>query len=131
MYLKNISRTIVIVGTLLIWVIKFFIRPFVSIPYNLQPLIDIAPNLIGSILLPFGACWFFTRVFRLQTTHQLRITCIFGFLLVVCNEFLQLIPVFGRTFDILDISFSVVGVIIGYFSFAKLMIKSEQWRAYP
>lgn len=121
MYLKNISRRTVITGTLLIWTIKFLIRPLVPIPSLLQPLVGFAPNLIGSFLLPFGACWFFQRYFRLQTQRDLTFTCSFGLLLVIINEYLQLIPVFGRTFDYLDIFSSVIGVFCGHLVFGRLM----------
>lgn len=121
MYLKHISRRVVILGTLLIWTIKFIIRPLVHIPPALKPLVGFAPNLIGSFLLPFGACWFFQRYFRWQTTRDLGFTCSFGLLLVIINEYLQLIPVFGRTFDYLDIFSSVVGVFCGHLVFARLM----------
>jgi hypothetical protein len=110
-----------ITGTLLIWVIKFIIRPLVHIPAALKPLVGFAPNLIGSFLLPFGACWFFQRYFKLQTRADLSFTCCFGLLLVVINEYIQLIPIFGRTFDYLDIFSSVVGVFLGHLAFAKLL----------
>lgn len=125
MYLKKISRLIVIMGTLLIWTIKFIIRPFFHIPHELKALVGFAPNLIGSFLLPFGACWFFQRFFKLQTEADLRFTCGFGLILVIINEYLQLIPVFGRTFDYLDILFSVVGVFFGHFVFARYMGSAE------
>lgn len=131
MNLKSVSKQVTIAGTLLIWLIKFLIRPFVHIPHFWKPLFGIAPNLIGSFLLPFGACWLFQRVFRLQTVQQLRLTCMFGLMLVVFNEFLQLIPIFGRTFDVMDIFFSFVGVAFGYFSFAWLLAKETQWKTYP
>jgi glycopeptide antibiotics resistance protein len=51
----------------------------------------------------------------------LKITCTFGLLLVIINEYLQLIPVFGRTFDYLDIFASFLGASIGYIVFARLM----------
>lgn len=121
MQLKKISRRVVIAGTLLIWAIKFILRPFVHIPHPFKPLVGFAPNLIGSFLLPFGACWFFQKYFRLQTSADLTFTCSFGLLLVIINEYLQLIPIFGRTFDYLDIIFSVVGVFIGHIVFARLM----------
>ena len=121
MYLKNISKWIMITGTLLIWTVKFIIRPFVHIPFALKPLIGFAPNLVGSFLLPFGACLFFQRFFRLETSRQLAFTCSFGLLLVIINEYLQLIPFFGRTFDYLDIFSSVIGVFFGHLVFARLM----------
>ncbi len=121
MNLKTASKWVVITGTLLIWAVKFIIRPFVHIPPSFKPLVGFAPNLVGSFLLPFGACWFFRRFFKLQTQADLTFTCSFGLLLVIINEYLQRIPVFGRTFDYLDIFSSVVGVFCGHLVFGKLM----------
>lgn len=128
--LKFKARNIVVLGTLLIWTVKFIIRPFVHIPTFWKPVFGIAPNLLGSFLLPFGACWFFQRFFRLETKHDLNFTCSFGLLLVIINEYLQLIPVFGRTFDYLDILFSVVGVFFGHLYFNYLM-RRYVFKTYP
>jgi glycopeptide antibiotics resistance protein len=117
----SVSKRVVIVGTLLIWTIKFLVRPYLLIPVWLKSLTGVAPNLLGSFLLPFGACWFFPRIFPLQTKANLRFTCVFGLLLVIINEYLQKIPVFGRTFDYLDIVSSFVGVWVGYYAFAIVM----------
>lgn len=125
MILKNYSKWIVTAGTLTIWSIKFIIRPFVHVPDMLKPFTDVAPNLIGTFLLPFVACWFLQKYFRLETLRQLKITCWVGLVLVIINEYLQLIPFFGRTFDYLDILFSFVGTGIGYYTFAKLMARSS------
>ncbi len=124
MYLKTVSKWTLIAGVLLIWIVKFIIRPFVHIPFPVKPLIGLAPNLVGSFLLPFGACLFFQRFFRLENSRDLAFTCSFGLLLVIINEYLQLIPAFGRTFDYLDIFSSVLGVFIGHIVFAKLLVKS-------
>lgn len=126
MYLKRISKWIMITGTLLIWIVKFVIRPFMHIPSSVKPLVGFAPNLIGSFLLPFGACLFFQRFFRLQTMADLTFTCSFGLLLVIINEYLQRIPVFGRTFDYLDIFSSVAGVFCGHLVFARAMKSQSQ-----
>ena len=120
--LKNYSRIIVICGTLLIWIIKFLIRPYDLYADWLSPFIGFAPNLIGTFLLPFGAYWLFKKYFLLRNTYDLKVTCAFGLLLVIINEYLQLIPVFGRTFDYLDIFASFIGISIGYVAFAKMMI---------
>lgn len=123
MPLKRISKQVMIIGTLVIWTIKFLVRPFIHIDPAFKPLIGLAPNLIGSFLLPFGACWFFQRFFRLENDRDLNITCCFGLLLVVINEYLQLIPLFGRTFDYLDILSSVIGVFFGHLLFRRLMVR--------
>ncbi len=117
------SRRIMIAGTLIIWSIKFLLRPFIFIDPVLKPLVGLAPNLIGSFLLPFGACWFFQRIFRLETDTDLNVTCSVGLLMVVINEYLQLIPIFGRTFDYLDIISSVIGVFLGHLYFKRLMAR--------
>ena len=124
--MKLISRNVMITGTLLIWAIKFIIRPYVHIPQAYKLLAGIAPNLLGAFLLPFGACWFFERFFRLRTQRHLTFTCSFGLLLVIVNEYLQRIPFFGRTFDYMDIVFSVVGVFLGHLVFGWLMVTRPQ-----
>lgn len=128
--LRNTSKTLVVAGTLVIWMVKLVVRPYVAIPDFLQPITDIAPNLIGSFLLPFGACWLLPRVFGLRTVKEVKVACLLGLILVVINEFLQLIPVFGRTFDYLDILSSFLGVFLGYASFTRLM---HRWsfKTYP
>jgi hypothetical protein len=131
MYLKTVSKWVMITGTLLIWIVKFVVRPFVHIPASFKPVIGLAPNLIGSFLLPFGACLFFQRFFRLQHARELSLTCMFGLSLVIVNEYLQLIPVFGRTFDYLDIFSSVAGVFLGHLAFARLLSKSQQMATSP
>ena len=120
--LKNYSRILVISGTLLIWLIKFLIRPFDLYADWLSPLVGFAPNLIGTFLLPFGAYWLFKKYFLMRNNYEVKLTCAFGLLLVIINEYLQLIPIFGRTFDYLDILASFVGIFIGYVVFAKMMI---------
>ncbi|MBI3139084.1 MAG: hypothetical protein HYZ15_10895 [Sphingobacteriales bacterium] len=127
MELKLISKWIVITGVLLIWAIKFFIRPFFHFDQPLHFFLGIAPNFLGSFLLPFGACWFFSgrhhllaRLFRLNGTGDLRLFCLLGFGMLLVNEYLQLIPVFGRTFDYFDIVFSSIGLLLSYFVYGRL-----------
>jgi glycopeptide antibiotics resistance protein len=126
MHLKHISKWVMITGTLLIWSVKFLVRPFVHIPVSLKPFVGLMPNLVGSFMLPFGACLFFQRFFRFENTKDLAFACSFGLLMVIVNEYLQRIPVFGRTFDYLDILSSVVGVFIGHLVFARCMSGRSQ-----
>jgi hypothetical protein len=132
MELKSASRILVITGTLLIWAIKFIIRPMNLFEEPLRFFLNIAPNLFGSFLIPFGAYWFFSgkqffiaRIFRIETQYDLRLVCIIGFGMLVVNEYLQLIPYFGRTFDYNDILFSSVGLMASYFVFEKLQHKAR------
>lgn len=119
--LKNYSCIVVIIGTLLIWFIKFLVRPFNLYADWLSPFVGFAPNLVGSFLLPFGAYWLFKKYFLLRNNYDLRLTCALGLMLVIINEYFQLIPIFGRTFDYLDIFASFSGVFISYIVFARLM----------
>ena len=127
MELRHISKWVVIAGTLVIWLVKFGIRPFYDFGQPMNFFLSVAPNLFGSFLIPFGACWFFSgreflmaRVFRIQSLADLRLVCLLGFGMLVVNEYLQLIPVFGRTFDYFDIIFSAIGLSLSYFVFGKI-----------
>lgn len=127
MQLKQTSKHIVISGTLLIWIIKYVIRPLHLFDEPLTFFLGIAPNLLGSFLIPFGAYWFFSgrnffiaRIFRIQTAYDLRMVCMLGFGMLVVNEYLQRISFFGRTFDYYDIIFSSVGLLAAYFVFGKI-----------
>ncbi len=124
MELKQISKWLVIGGTLSIWTIKFLIRPLHLFDDPARFFFNIAPNLLGSFLIPFGAYWFFcgrdhliARLFRIECSYDLRLVCWMGFGMLVVNEYLQRIPFFGRTFDYNDIIFSSVGLIISCFVF--------------
>ena len=116
-----------ITGTLVIWAIKFIIRPMNLFDDPTRFVLNIAPNLLGSFLIPFGAYWFFSgknflvaRIFKIETTYDLRLVCLLGFGMLIINEYLQLIPIFGRTFDLNDILFSSFGLLTSYFVFGKL-----------
>lgn len=43
-----------------------------------------------------------------------------GFGMLVVNEYMQLVPLFGRTFDYNDILFFSVGLAVSYFVFGKI-----------
>lgn len=130
MELKQISKWFVIAGTLIIWAIKYFIRPMQVFDASTRFFLNIAPNLLGSFLIPFGAYWFFyrnffliARVFKIDCLYDLRIVCLLGFVMLIVNEYLQLIPFFGRTFDYNDILFSSVGLMASCFVFARLQTR--------
>lgn len=130
MQLKLISKHFVIAGTLLIWIIKYIVRPLNLFDEPGRFFLGIAPNLFGSFLIPFGAYWFFSgrnhliaRIFRIQSSFDLKMVCMLGFGMLVVNEYLQRISVFGRTFDYNDILFSSVGLITAYFVFGKMQRK--------
>ena len=135
MELKKISKWLIAIGTLLIWAIKFIVRPNYFIEGPTRFLLNIAPNLFGSFLIPFVIYWFFSnrnffvpRFLRIECSSNLRLVCITGFGMLIVNEYLQLIPFFGRTFDYNDILFSSVGLLASYFIFNKL--QSRKGRNY-
>lgn len=127
MELRNFSRQILIAGTLLIWTVKLLIRPLVPMEGTIEFVFGIAPNLLGSFLIPFGAYWLYThplffngRLLRFPFFSDNRFVCLFGFSLLLVNEYLQQIPVFGRTFDYYDILFSAFGLLVSYYSITRL-----------
>ncbi len=135
MDLKQISKWFIITGTLIIWAIKFIVRPMHLFDDPARFFLNIAPNLLGSFLIPFGAYWFFSgrnflvaRVFKIETSYDLRLVCLLGFGMLIVNEYLQRIPFFGRTFDYNDILFSSIGLLAAYFTFGK--IQSRKRREY-
>ena len=128
MELKTLCRWFVITGAFVIWSIKFGIRPNYHFEEPARLMLGIAPNLLGSFLIPFGAYWLFSgknyfvaRIFRIQSLIDLRIVCILGFGMLAINEYMQLFPVFGRTFDYFDIASSVIGLSSSYFVFARMI----------
>lgn len=131
MNLKQSSKYLVIIGALLIWIIKYLLRPLHPFNEGGTFFLGIAPNLFGSFLIPFAAYWFFNgqnyllaRIFRIQSDYDLKLVCSLGFLMLVVNEYLQKISFFGRTFDYYDILFSIVGLMTSYFVFSKLQRKN-------
>lgn len=132
MELKQISKRLFFSGTLLIWLIKFGIRPYYTGDDTFRFLLNIAPNLLGSFLIPFAAYWLFAgrnfllaRVFRIESPYELRLVCLMGFGMLVVNEYLQRIPFFGRTFDYNDITFSSIGLMLSCFIFGKIRQRYE------
>lgn len=126
-------KRLVIFGTLLIWTIKYLIRPLQLVEEPAAWWLGIAPNLLGSFLIPFGAFWFFdgrqhrlARIFRLQSLQDLRLVSLLSFGLLVFNEYLQKIPFFGRTFDPADIFFSAVGLSVSYWVFGRLLLRRTE-----
>ncbi len=126
MELKLLAKKLVISGALVIWIIKFVIRPL-HLWNDAHFFMGIAPNLFGSFLIPFSAYWFFSgrnfwvaRVFKIQSAYDLRFVCLLGLGLLIINEYLQLISFFGRTFDLNDMLFSTIGLTASYFIFGKL-----------
>jgi len=127
MELKHLSRKLVIAGTLIIWAIKFVIRPGHVAGQYMDFFWGIAPNLLGSFLIPFGAYWFFSgknflvaRIFRIESAYDVRLVCVLGFGMLIVNEYLQLFSFWGRTFDYYDIIFSAKGLAVSYIVFGKI-----------
>ena len=123
MALKNFCKYTVIIGTLMIWTIKWALRPYFHFVQPIKYLLGIAPNLLGSFLLPFGCYWMLGRFINLHEDKHFKWFCIICFVLLVINELLQLIPVFGRTFDYGDIGASAVGLITSYFFCGKYLFR--------
>ena len=123
MALRHFCRYAVIVGTMIIWIIKWALRPYLHFSQPTKYLLGIAPNLLGSFLLPFGCYWLLSRFINLHDDKQFKLFCVVCFALLIINELLQLIPVFGRTFDYSDIAASGVGLTAAYFFCGKYLFR--------
>ncbi len=123
MTLKQFCKYVVISGAVIIEGIKWGIRPYFYFAPPTKFLLGIAPNLLGSFLLPFGCYWLLGRYINLYADKQSKALCIVCFVLLIINELLQLIPVFGRTFDYNDIAASVVGLTTSYFFCSKYLFR--------
>lgn len=133
MQLKQTSKRLVIGGAIIIWIIKYLIRPLQLFDDPLKFFLNIAPNLLGSFLVPFAVYWFFNgrsfiknKVFRMETPYHLSLVCLSGFGMLVINEYLQQIPFFGRTFDFNDIFFSSIGLLFSYFVLFRFLSRKPQ-----
>ncbi len=129
MTLKHFCRNTLLTGAVIIEGIKWIVRPYFHFSQPTKFLLGIAPNLLGSFLLPFGCYWLLGRYIDLHSDKQLRLFIVVSFILLVINELLQLIPVFGRTFDYYDIAASAVGLIGAYFFCGKYLFR--KFATYP
>ena len=127
MLLKQYCKGVAVAGTLLIWTIKWIVRPYGFTSQPLKYFLDVAPNLFGSFLIPFVAYWMFSgkdyrlaRLFKISTPFELKLVCVLGFSLTVVNEYLQRVSFFGRTFDYGDIAFSFIGITCAWVVFGRL-----------
>lgn len=99
-------------GTFFILFVKTFIRPEFAGIHNAETfLMGITPNLLGSFLLPVGLFMFpktFSHTYHIKSLQWFASSC---FIALCINETLQLVPVFGRTFDWNDIMASAFGLV--------------------
>lgn len=123
MLLIRFCRASVIAGTICIWIIKWGLRPYVHFDQPTKYLLGIAPNLLGSFLLPLGCYWLLRKFINLFEDFQLKAFCAICFILLVINELLQLIPFFGRTFDYNDIAASAIGLLGSYLFCSNYLFK--------
>ena len=135
MEIKQICKRLVIAGALLILAIKLIIRPLYFEDDPAKFFFGIAPNFFASFLMPFAVYWLFNckdfsiaRILKIQSPYDLRLVCLIGLGMLIINEYLQLIPFLGRTFDYFDIIFSAIGLAAAYFVFGK--IQSYKKRSY-
>lgn len=120
MSFRSISKVITIICSLLILVIKFYIRPNFHNIGSVQIFLDMAPNLLGSFCLLFASYWLFAKhTILFEKIKNVQMLSIGFFGLLVINELFQLIPFFGRTFDLWDIVSSAIGLLLANYFFKK------------
>lgn len=127
MNLRTVSKWVLVAGILCIWLVKLVVRPLLPLGEVTGFLMGVAPNFIGAFLVPFAAYWLYThprffngRLLRFSFCSDPRYVCSFGFVLGAVNEYLQLLPIFGRTFDYNDLFSTILGLILANFCFSSL-----------
>ena len=125
--MRTFCKWTVLSGFLFILFIKFYLRPWGDLEGNARLLCGLAPNFIASFTVPFGAYWLFTHaqffngcLMRFPVFSDVRLVLLSGLVLIVINEYFQLLPVFGRTFDYLDLAASVAALPFSWYSFTGL-----------
>ena len=114
-------------GILFLIVLKSFIRPvYQDAPDGIIFLMGILPNLLGSFLLVYGIKVFDRYLYFFYDTNLLRYYCFLCFAALLINEYIQLIPLFLRTFDYFDIAASVVGLTAGYSMIVRSQVRQER-----
>ena len=121
MFIKSTCRNFLVTGTILVLIVKLWLRPYLHAHGISIYILGVFPNLMGSFLVPFGLIYFFQnkesilgRLFGIQCQGNLLQVCMLSFCMLVVNEYLQLLPIFGRTFDYADIASSFVGLLLAY-----------------
>lgn len=130
MLMKNTCRNILVTGTILIWFVKFWLRAYLHNHGLSNYMLGVFPNLMGSFLVPFGVYFFFNNkdsilgsFINMRSSGSLLQVCILSFCMLVVNEYLQLWPIFGRTFDYADIASSAAGLLLAYRFFLVRLIR--------
>ncbi len=129
MQLRRFCKYMVLGGAFIIEFIKWVVRPYFHLVQPFKFIMGIMPNLFGSFLLPIGCYWLLNRYINLFSALQLKLFCVICFVLLVINELLQLIPVFGRTFDLNDILASAVGLLLSYIFCSRYLF--PKYATYP
>ena len=82
MTLKNFCKCTLISGAVIIEGIKWEIRPLFHFSQPTNFLLGIAPNLLGTFLLPFGCYWFSTGI---STCMMINNSGCFAWCLLDCS----------------------------------------------
>ncbi len=127
--MQQSKKWIFFIGFFIIVMVKLIIRPYVSLPPSLCLYRDVAPNLISAFLIPFVADLFLKKWIQLVNKQTVLYVSLIGLVILSLNEFVQLFPIFKRTFDYFDLLFSFIGVGVGYLVFTRYFMPMHTKKA--
>jgi hypothetical protein len=121
MKLKFYAKIVVIAGLIAMFSIQYYIRPNYPDRDLLKVLMGCFPNFISGIIIPYAGYWLFSRQINYYSSITLAFIHIALCFMLLTYEALQAIPFFGKTFDVLDVTTTFIGVSVSYFSMRSLM----------
>jgi hypothetical protein len=117
---NNPTNAIIAVCWALIILIKFVLRPIYFNDPNFSLLLGIGPNFLASFSGIFIAHKLLQYSFWFNFNVPIKIALLVWWLVAILNEVLQLIPLFGRTFDWLDMLASMFAIPFSYWAYTKI-----------
>lgn len=110
------ALTLFCFGLISILLIQYLVRPaWLEAPSFLRFLMNVYPSLASGILIPLCFLIFEGPFFYLIQTIALKLTSFLGLVASLGYEFLQMAPLFNKTFDFFDVLATLTGITLGYF----------------
>jgi len=121
MKLKFYAKIVVITGLITMFAIQYYIRPNYPERDLLKVLMGCFPNFISGIIIPYAGYWLFSKQINYYSNITLTFIHVALCFMLLVYESLQAIPFFGKTFDVLDVTTTFIGVSVSYFTLRSFL----------